>query len=244
MYRGYVYDDATALYYLQTRYYRTQWNRFINCDMILGVGEKLLDHNTFSYCHNAAVISSDHSGCISVDFTKPMFKGTYYISGDAFWGYMKWQFKRHKKPEPKAPIIESLEYIAKEMAASRIVDILGNIGDKGELLHEYGSGILAPFLSFNYRVEGKFVEYFTECISSPAGYKAVKIEVLYGTAAEARLSFLDQHNNLVVNDAYQTYSGFDVALNMMEAFEIIASREEGATFYYEPVNQYYTLEGN
>ncbi len=34
-YRGYVYDEETELYYLRSRYYKPQWNRFLNADALV-----------------------------------------------------------------------------------------------------------------------------------------------------------------------------------------------------------------
>ena len=54
-YRGYVFDVETGLYYLRSRYYHPNWNRFINADSII-------QGNLFSYCNNCVVISYDPDG--------------------------------------------------------------------------------------------------------------------------------------------------------------------------------------
>ena len=41
-YRGYVYDDETDLYYLQSRYYDSALGRFINADALTSTGQGLL----------------------------------------------------------------------------------------------------------------------------------------------------------------------------------------------------------
>jgi RHS repeat-associated protein len=64
-YRGYRYDTETGLYYLQSRYYNSDWGRFINADGIIGKTGDLLGHNLFSYCKNNPVNMSDPSGFIS-----------------------------------------------------------------------------------------------------------------------------------------------------------------------------------
>ncbi|MDL2207071.1 RHS repeat-associated core domain-containing protein, partial [Eubacteriales bacterium OttesenSCG-928-N13] len=61
-YRHYVYDEETAYYYLRTRYYNPEWNRFINEDILIGAGG-LLSHNVFAYCANNAIAHSDSNGC-------------------------------------------------------------------------------------------------------------------------------------------------------------------------------------
>ena len=62
-YRGYVYDEETGLYYLQSRYYNPEWGRFISADgQLSGVGGELLGNNMFAYCFNNPVNLSDPSG--------------------------------------------------------------------------------------------------------------------------------------------------------------------------------------
>ena len=60
-YRGYVYDQETELYYLQSRYYAPEAGRFINTDILLSTGG-LLGHNTFTYCYNNPICWSDDCG--------------------------------------------------------------------------------------------------------------------------------------------------------------------------------------
>ena len=54
-YRGYVYDEDTTLYYLQTRYYDPTTGRFINADDTAYVDTNSgtpLSTNMFAYCEN------------------------------------------------------------------------------------------------------------------------------------------------------------------------------------------------
>ena len=44
-YRGYVYDEETGLFYLKSRYYSSEWLRFVNADMLLQP-----NFNLFAYC--------------------------------------------------------------------------------------------------------------------------------------------------------------------------------------------------
>ena len=61
-YRGYYYDNETGYYYLQTRYYNSEWGRFLNADGIAcsvgGVG----GNNMFAYCENNPIMFADHGG--------------------------------------------------------------------------------------------------------------------------------------------------------------------------------------
>ncbi len=49
-YRGYVYDEETGFYYLQSRYYNPEVGRFISSDVLLSTGQGVLGHNAYAYC--------------------------------------------------------------------------------------------------------------------------------------------------------------------------------------------------
>ncbi|WP_308463922.1 RHS repeat-associated core domain-containing protein [Clostridium felsineum] len=61
-YREYRYDDETGLYYLQSRYYNSEWGRFINADEINAVEGDILSTNMFVYCKNNPVNMCDKNG--------------------------------------------------------------------------------------------------------------------------------------------------------------------------------------
>ena len=60
-YRGYVYDQESGLYYLQSRYYNPENSRFINGDALIDT-QYLLGFNVYAYCGNNPVIYRDSSG--------------------------------------------------------------------------------------------------------------------------------------------------------------------------------------
>ena len=62
MYRGYVFDLETKLYYLQSRYYDPEMGRFINADSFASTGQGILGFNMFAYCRNNPIIYIDFSG--------------------------------------------------------------------------------------------------------------------------------------------------------------------------------------
>ena len=62
-YRGYVYDEETGWYYLQSRYYDPETCRFISADVLLSTGQGVIGHNAFAYCGNNPIIRADESGC-------------------------------------------------------------------------------------------------------------------------------------------------------------------------------------
>jgi len=61
-YRGYVYDDVTQLYYLQSRYYDPEIGRFISADALVSTGQGLLGYNMFAYCGNNPIMRTDPTG--------------------------------------------------------------------------------------------------------------------------------------------------------------------------------------
>ena len=66
-YRGYVYDQETGLYYLQSRYYNPEWGRFLNADALVATGQGMLGNNMFAYCNNNPVMYVDPTGHSLVD---------------------------------------------------------------------------------------------------------------------------------------------------------------------------------
>ena len=61
-YRGYVYDNETGLYYLQSRYYDPITGRFLNADAYADTGNSVISTNMFAYCENNAVMKYDVTG--------------------------------------------------------------------------------------------------------------------------------------------------------------------------------------
>ncbi len=61
-YRGYVYDEETGLYYLQSRYYDPQTGRFISADSYLVSGNHINGTNMFAYCLNNPMMYVDPRG--------------------------------------------------------------------------------------------------------------------------------------------------------------------------------------
>lgn len=75
-YRGYVYDNETGLYYLQSRYYDPETGRFLNADDVdyIGYSGEQLSYNAFAYCENEPVCYVDIFGKakdIFANVTKP-----------------------------------------------------------------------------------------------------------------------------------------------------------------------------
>ena len=82
-YRGYVYDEETELYYLRSRYYDSEWGRFLNADDEEQVTkENNLSGNIFVYCLNNPVICLDSDGktaALAMDVTLLSESGTVLL---------------------------------------------------------------------------------------------------------------------------------------------------------------------
>ena len=65
-YRGYVYDEETELYYLRSRYYDFEKNRFISRDSLIGQPGETFKHNGYCYARNNLIAIADSNGHDSV----------------------------------------------------------------------------------------------------------------------------------------------------------------------------------
>ena len=65
-YRGYVYDQETGFYYLQSRYYDPAIGRFLNADSYASTGQGIIGSNMLAYCSNNPVNSCDTTGKLAV----------------------------------------------------------------------------------------------------------------------------------------------------------------------------------
>ena len=61
-YRGYVYDEETGFYYLQSRYHDPETCRFISADVLLSTSQGVLGYNSFEYCGNNPIVRLDTKG--------------------------------------------------------------------------------------------------------------------------------------------------------------------------------------
>ena len=82
-YRGYVYDQDTGFYYLQSRYYDPEIGRWINADDIayIGADGSPLSYNLFAYCMNNPVNRFDVNGNWSMPNWLKVTVGAVAIAG-------------------------------------------------------------------------------------------------------------------------------------------------------------------
>jgi len=66
LYRGYIYDHDTGLYYLQSRYYNPVFGRFICADVYVATGQGFVGNNMFAYCLNNPINRTDVTGSVSL----------------------------------------------------------------------------------------------------------------------------------------------------------------------------------
>ena len=157
-YRGYVYDEETGLYYLQSRYYAPQMGRFINADALIATGQGLLGNNMYAYCNNNPVCYEDPAGticmiCISDDvsyFMNPPWKersgaGRRSIHVESDLAIYRSSF------EPTGTLAVGVVYEAfaggggASYSAGLVGDIKGNIG--GMVSGGFGGGFPSEGLS-------------------------------------------------------------------------------------------------
>ena len=94
-YKGYLYDEETGFYYLQSRYYDPTIGRFLNADdtAFLGISGALREWNLFAYCENNTTSSKDIDGFFPVHIVAGVALGIVWsvlprIIGDIIRGRM------------------------------------------------------------------------------------------------------------------------------------------------------------
>ena len=83
-YRGYVYDQETGFYYLNSRYYDPAVGRFINADSYPTTGQGLVGNNMFAYCGNNPIMYVDRNGDIP-EWVGNVLAGAGIIAGTALF---------------------------------------------------------------------------------------------------------------------------------------------------------------
>ena len=134
-YRGYYFDHAIGLYYLQSRYFHTDINRFFNADdpdIARESKDVPVGMNLFAYCNNDPVNNVDPTGYFTVRrwMVSALLDGIFSLCG-AYAAYY--------------PVKNLAQYAAKKAVAggfkSKLLKLLNVIGSKatkvaGEVLHK------------------------------------------------------------------------------------------------------------
>ena len=101
-YRGYVYDEETGWYYLQSRYYDPTTCRFISADVLLSTGQGVIGHNSFAYCNNDPINMFDNDG------TAPWPTTAVVNDGARNTGYKDWKSLYYEAKRMDKYICEAL----------------------------------------------------------------------------------------------------------------------------------------
>jgi RHS repeat-associated protein len=66
IYRDYIYDYESEMYYLQSRYYNPQIGRFISADAMMDTSmETVMSTNMYAYCENNPINHQDRTGYVT-----------------------------------------------------------------------------------------------------------------------------------------------------------------------------------
>ena len=129
-YKGYVYDEETGFYYLQSRYYDPTTCRFISADVLLSTGQGVIGHNSFAYCLNMPTNGADSNGHVFRPYSVQM---TDSGSGNA--GYYASEIVRKraskKRIHKKIKLFKTIKAVNKKLF--------------GDITYQHGIGGLLAF---------------------------------------------------------------------------------------------------
>ncbi len=108
-YRGYVYDNESGLYYLQSRYYDPVTGRFLNADdaTYIGATGTALSTNVFAYCENNPITYNDKYGYFSIPTFVISIAIDAIILGLSSWLHATWM-----------GFMDPIKFMAKKAAAN------------------------------------------------------------------------------------------------------------------------------
>ena len=81
-YRGYIYDEETWMYWLKSRYYYPELQRFISTDAFISGDMTVKRANLYEYCFGNPVSYVDYEGCEGEKMHEVIFS-TYIYEGDS-----------------------------------------------------------------------------------------------------------------------------------------------------------------
>ena len=171
-YRGYVYDQETGLYYLQSRYYNPTIGRFISADSIsyLGADGTPQSYNLFAYCKNNPVMYIDPAGTLAfpgeihnevvkrIANSKGYFREQKIEYANGKWGRADlisfdgqvWDVKRDKPSQIEAGKKQVTHYVENIWAQFPDTELKvgGDQGFSGFFYHK--SGLITYKVSYRY----------------------------------------------------------------------------------------------
>lgn len=226
-YRGYYYDSDTRLYYLNARYYRPEWRRFISPDSTEYIDpENPNGLNLYAYCGNDPVNYADPSGHAWE---------TIFDIGFALWSLYDYY---------NDPSLENLTWFALDIAAlfipflpggGKVLTKFDEIPDIYKFVSKYDEVIVLG-QSMSTRVTPYAVEIGASIYGGLTNFKDLK--KAYGTIFATLISYSDNMAFIIkksLNGAKFVDIGFDVTrtfkgLKGIDLFTEVASR---VTIYSE-----------
>lgn len=136
LYRGYVYDWETGLYYLQSRYYNPQWGRFINSDTFYSTGQGFTGNNMFAYCGNNPVNRIDTDGASWTEFWNNLTH--------SFQGAVEYFAAAAAVSQADSPALGVADVVAVGMLIGGVVYCGGQAIRNTLKFDQYNSSILSP----------------------------------------------------------------------------------------------------
>jgi RHS repeat-associated protein len=137
-YRGYMYDEESGLYYLQSRYYDPVIGRFVNADGFVSTGQGLMGNNMFAYCGNNPVMRVDIVG-MSWSSVKNFFKGI----GDGISGFFTDTYKAVKDiPNKVSSAAKDPLKALGEYAKTAIINTIDPFGG-GRKIYNFSKAIIS-----------------------------------------------------------------------------------------------------
>ena len=82
-YRGYVYDQETGFYYLNSRYYDPAVGRFINPDAAIGQVGNIKGNNMFTYALNNPVMYGKSEMCLLSKWKEKKQRSEIFTAGSS-----------------------------------------------------------------------------------------------------------------------------------------------------------------
>lgn len=229
-YRSYYYDIETDLYYLKSRYYSPELERFISPDIFLGTNGDFLSYNLYAYVSNNPISNYDENGYFK------LFNKIVAFVGSLFSSKAKKKAKKlstSKKKRPEKTIDFGIGKIVVGQTANTVISTTPKkLGKTTVTLNSNGPSCDYTLGHYGYTVGPSNVDIFSTSTYKNTTYKSslgVEDKYYYSRLgidikADKALS-LDTYGKL-----YLRQEVVDVALIVIPAFgEITVLAKDGAS---------------
>lgn len=161
MYRSYVYDETTNLYYLRSRYYSWKMGRFMNSDAYWGEKGVLLTHSLYSYCVNHLTVYKDSEGaqCEKCDEGVGTSYEIFVLDHNEMDVFAEWLIGKY----PLEPLSNSFEQAMNNLltrAAGEAINSAGKIIPGLALAYDIYDDVVSPFMEQEEKLGGWMKEAF------------------------------------------------------------------------------------